>query len=225
MKTRGEETPRMAQQEEILNRIIDCVVEGDREGARESAQAVLDAGISPTLAITEGYAKAMQAVGRRYDAKEFFVPEVLMAAKAMKAGVEVLQPYLGGEENEQKGKITICTIEGDIHDLGKNIVALMLQMYGYDVNDLGRDVPVHQVIEAAKTQDADVIAVSALMTTSMRNMVKLIDALKADGSRDRFKVAIGGAAVSQAYCDDIGADIFAKDAVQAVEAIDRALNT
>jgi corrinoid protein of di/trimethylamine methyltransferase len=214
----------MAQREEILSRIIDCVVEGDREGARESAQAVLDAGISPMLAITEGYARAMQVVGGRYDAKEFFVPEVLVAAKAMKAGVEVLQPYLGGEENEQKGKITICTIEGDIHDLGKNIVALMLQMYGYDVNDLGRDVPVLEVIEAAKKQGADVIAVSALMTTSMRNMVKLIDALEADGSRDRFKVAIGGAAVSQAYCDDIGADIFAKDAVQAVEAIDRAIS-
>jgi methylmalonyl-CoA mutase cobalamin-binding domain/chain len=143
----------------------------------------------------------------------------------MKAGVDVLQPYLGGEENEQKGRITICTIEGDIHDLGKNIVALMLQMFGYDVNDLGRDVPVQQVIEAAKQQDADVIAVSALMTTSMRNMVKLIDALEADGSRDRFKVAIGGAAVSQDYCDDIGADIFAQDAVQAVEAIGRALDS
>jgi len=224
VEARGEEISRMAQQEEILNRIIDCVVKGDREGARESAQAVLDAGISPMLAITEGYARAMQVVGGRYDAKEFFVPEVLMAAKAMKAGVEVLQPYLGDEETEQKGKITICTIEGDIHDLGKNIVALMFRMYGYDVNDLGRDVPVHQVIEAAKKQGADVIAVSALMTTSMRNMVKLIDALEADGSRDRFKVAIGGAAVSQDYCDDIGADIFAKDAVHAVEAIDRAIN-
>ena len=214
----------MMQREEILSRIIECVVEGDREGAIESAQAVLDAGISPMLAITEGYARAMQVVGGRYDAKEFFVPEVLMAAKAMRAGVEVLEPYLGSEETEQKGRITICTIEGDIHDLGKNIVALMLQMYGYDVNDLGRDVPVQQVIEAAKTQGADVIAVSALMTTSMRNMVKLIDALEADGSRDRFKVAIGGAAVSQDYCDDIGADIFAKDAVQAVESIDRAIN-
>ena len=215
----------MAQQEEILNRIIDCVVRGDREGARVSAQAVLDAGISPMLAITEGYSKAMQVVGGRYDAKEFFVPEVLVAAKAMKAGVDVLQPHLGGEKNEQKGRITICTIEGDIHDLGKNIVALMLQMFGYDVNDLGRDVPVQRVIEAAKQQDADVIAVSALMTTSMRNMVKLIDALEADGSRDRFKVAIGGAAVSQDYCDDIGADIFAQDAVQAVEAIGRALDS
>jgi corrinoid protein of di/trimethylamine methyltransferase len=224
VRGRGEETSKMAQREEILSRIIDCVIEGDREGARESAQAVLDAGISPMLAITEGFARAMQEVGGRYDAKEFFVPEVLVAAKAMKAGVEVLQPYLGGEENDQKGKITICTIEGDIHDLGKNIVALMLQMYGYDVNDLGRDVPVHKVIEAAKQQGADVIAVSALMTTSMRNMEKLIDALRADGSRDRFKVAIGGAAVSREYCDSIGADIFAEDAVQAVEAIGRALN-
>jgi len=229
VRGRGEETSKMTQREEILSRIIDCVIEGDRDGARESAQAVLDAGMSPMLAITEGYARAMREVGGRYDAKEFFVPEVLVAAKAMKAGVEVLQPYLGGEESEQKGKadgrhpITICTIEGDIHDLGKNIVALMLQMYGYDVNDLGRDVPIHKVIEAAKQQDADVIAVSALMTTSMRNMEKLIDALKADGSRERFKVAIGGAAVSRAYCDDIGADIFAEDAVQAVEAIGRAL--
>jgi len=223
VRGRGEETSKMTQREEILSRIIDCVIEGDRDGARESAQAVLDAGMSPMLAITEGYARAMREVGGRYDAKEFFVPEVLVAAKAMKAGVEVLQPYLGGEESEQKGKITICTIEGDIHDLGKNIVALMLQMYGYDVNDLGRDVPIHKVIEAAKRQGAAVIAVSALMTTSMRNMEKLIEALEADGSRDQFKVAIGGAAVSRAYCDDIGADIFAEDAVQAVEAIGRAL--
>ena len=120
--------------------------------------------------------------------------------------------------------MTICTIEGDVHDLGKNIVALMLEMYGYEVNDLGKGVPVQQVIEAAKAQGADVIAVSALMTTSMRNMAKLIDALKRDGCRDQFKVAIGGAPISQAYCDRIGADIFAKDAVGAVEAIDRALD-
>ena len=214
----------MMQRDEILGQIIECVVDGDRERSRELAQAVIDSGVPPMVAITEGYAKAMQIVGGKYDARDFFVPEVLISAKAMRAGVEVLKPHLGGDGNEQKGKVTICTIEGDVHDLGKNIVALMLEMYGYEVNDLGKGVPVQQVIEAAKAQGADVIAVSALMTTSMRNMAKLIDALKRDGCRDQFKVAIGGAPISQAYCDRIGADIFAKDAVGAVEAIDRALD-
>ena len=171
--------------------------------------------------------EAMEAVGERFETGEFFLSELIYSAEVFKAVSAMLEPRLlaGQVGEDSKGAVVFGTPKGDIHDLGKNIVALMLQMYGYDVNDLGRDVPVLQVIEAAKQQGADVIAVSALMTTSMRNMVKLIDALEADGSRDRFKVAIGGAAVSQDYCDDIGADIFAQDAVQAVEAIGRALDS
>jgi len=213
----------MGQREDVFDRIIRSVVDGDREGARALAGEVIDAGISPVLAVTEGYARAMQIVGEKYDAKEFFVPVVLVAAKAMEAGLEVLKPHLGDDGDECRGKITICTIQGDVHDLGKSIVALMLRMYGYTVNDLGRDVAIERIVEAAKKQNADVIAVSALMTTSMRNMQRLVDVLEEDGSRDRFKIAVGGAPVSQSYCDAIGADIYAEDAVAAVMAIGAAL--
>jgi 5-methyltetrahydrofolate--homocysteine methyltransferase len=214
----------METREDILSRIIESVVDGDREGAKEMAQAALDACLPPMVTVTEGFARAMQIVGEKYDEKEFFVPEVLVAAKAMEAGVKVLKPHLEGGQDEQKGKVTICTIQGDVHDLGKNIVALMLRMYGYDVNDLGRDVPISTVIEGAKKQGADVIAVSALMTTSMRNMQRLIDALEEEGLRDRFKIAVGGAPISQLYCDAIGADIYAEDAVDAVKAIGTVLS-
>lgn len=214
----------METREDILSRIIESVVGGDREGAREMAQAALDAGIPPMVTVTKGFSRAMQIVGQRYDEKEYFVPEVLVAAKAMEAGVDVLRPHLDGDEGEQKGKVTICTIQGDVHDLGKSIVALMLRMHGYAVNDLGRDVPIEAVIDGATEQGADVIAVSALMTTSMRNMRRLIDTLEERGLRERFKVAVGGAPLSQAYCDAIGADIYAQDAVGAVKAIDTALN-
>jgi 5-methyltetrahydrofolate--homocysteine methyltransferase len=214
----------METREDILSRIIESVVDGDRESAKELAQAALDAGVPPMVTATEGFTRAMQIVGERYDEKEFFVPEVLVAAKAMEAGVEVLRPHLEGEEDERKGKVTICTIQGDIHDLGKGIVALMLRMHGYDVNDLGRDVSIRDVIDGAKKHGADVIALSALMTTSMQNMKRLVDALEEEGLRDRFKVAVGGAPLSQSYCEAIGADIYAVDAVEAVRAIDTVLS-
>jgi len=208
---------------DILNRIRLAVIEGDSEQARGLALEAVQSGMPASQAVEEGFSGGIQVVGQKYESKEYFVPEVLLSAKALKAGIEVLKPHLLADGGAGKGRITICTIQGDIHDLGKNLVALMLEANGYEVNDLGRDVPIATIIDAAKAHRSDVIAVSALMTTSMANMRSLIQSLEADGSRGDFKVAVGGAPLSQSYCTSIGADIYAEDAAGAVRSISKAL--
>jgi corrinoid protein of di/trimethylamine methyltransferase len=211
------------QREALYQQIVASVVAGDTQTARQLAQAVVEAGIPPREAIVHGYTRAIQIVGDRYDRRECFVPEVLVAAEAMRAGVQELKGYLEDGDEVSKGTVVIASIEGDLHDIGKNIVALMLEMQGYRVHDLGRDVPVDRVIDEAQAQQADVIAVSALMTTSMKNMARLIERLVERGCREQFTVAIGGAAVNQAYCERIGADLFAHNAVEAVRRLERLL--
>jgi len=208
---------------DILRRIQEAVVQGNSEEARNLAHEVIRCGMSVSEAIERGFSGGIQVVGDKYESKEYFVPEVLLSAMALKAGIEILKPHLLAGDEVEKGRVTICTIQGDIHDMGKNLVALMLEANGYDVNDLGRDVPIDRIIEEAKRHRSDVIAVSALMTTSMANMGKLIQSLEADGSRQDFKVAVGGAPLSQSYCERIGADIYAEDAAGAVNSIARAL--
>lgn len=208
---------------DTLNRIRLAVLEGDSEQARNLAHEAVRSGMPAGLVVEEGFSAGIQVVGQKYESREYFVPEVLLSAKALRSGIEVLKPHLLADGGAGRGRVTICTIQGDIHDLGKNLVALMLEANGYDVNDLGRDVPIATIIEAAKVHRSDVIAVSALMTTSMANMRKLVDALVADGSRANFKIAVGGAPLSQSYCASIGADIYAEDAAGAVRSIRMAL--
>jgi 5-methyltetrahydrofolate--homocysteine methyltransferase len=159
---------------------------------------------------------AMQEVGRLFEEGEYFVPEMLIAGRAMQAGLNILRPHLTDSEESKVGKAVIGTVKGDLHDIGKNLVGLMLEGAGFDVIDLGTDVTPEQFVEAAKENDAKLVGLSALLTTTMPNMEKTIDAFKTAGMADTVKIMIGGAPVTQEYTDKIGADGFGQDASRAV---------
>ena len=159
---------------------------------------------------------AMKEVGRLFEEGDYFVPEMLIAARAMQAGMALLKPHLLSSEVKSAGRVAIGTVKGDLHDIGKNLVALMLEGAGFEVIDLGVDVPPEKFVDAITNSGADIVAFSALLTTTMPNMKVTIDAIQAAGLRDKVKVIIGGAPVTQAYADQIGADGYSADASRAV---------
>jgi 5-methyltetrahydrofolate--homocysteine methyltransferase len=203
------------QQETILDSIFDAVLEGNIPGAPALVQQALDAGLAPETILNDGMIAAMAEVGARYECGDIYVAEMFISAKTLQGALNVLRPHLRSANVQAKGKVVVGTVKGDMHDIGKNLVAMMLEGAGFDVQDLGADVHPSKFVDAVNTSHPDLIALSALLTTTMPSMKSTIDALAAAGLRDRVKVMVGGAPVNQEYADAIGADGYAQDASQA----------
>ena len=180
-------------------------------------QEALDEGNAP-IDVLNSMIDAMAVVGDKFKKNEIFVPEMLIAAKAMKKGVEVLKPYLAGDNASKLGKLAMGTVAGDLHDIGKNLVIMMIESSGYEVVDLGIDVPVEKFLEAANDPEVNVIGVSALLTTTMPAMKETVAALNKHPRRGEFKIMVGGAPITQAFADEIGADVYTTDAASAGQA-------
>lgn len=208
----------MVTKAEIIEKAKEAIFEFDDEAAEAVAQEALDAGINPAELIEEGFTAAMTNVGERFGAGELFLPHVIAAADAMQAAINILTPELEKMSAQTKSKATVVigTIEGDIHSIGKDIVATMLKIAGYKVVDLGRDVPIKKYVEKARELKADVVASSALMTTTMVSQIQIEEQLKESGLRESLKTMVGGAPVTQAWADKIGASIYAENAADAV---------
>jgi len=189
-------------------------------GVLELTQLALEKNISLEAIITEGLTAGMQVVGEKFSTKEYFIPDMLASAEAVGAAMDILKPHLEASSVETKGKFAIATVKGDIHDIGKNIVAILLKGAGYEVDDLGTDVPTEKIIEVVKRDNPDFLGLSALLTTTMVVMGEVIEALKDNGLRDKVKVLIGGAAVSDEYAHEIGADAYCVDGFHAIEVLD-----
>ena len=200
----------------MLNRIKDDIIDGNRKGVAADVQQALDAGRGAEDILNEAMIPAMAEVGRLFEEGEFFIPEMLVAARTMSAGMEIIKPLLKGAGAVSRGKVVIGTVAGDLHDIGKNLVALMLEGNGFEVVDLGADVAPEKFVEAIREYRPQIVAMSALVTTTMPAMGKVIEAIVAAGLRDQVKVMVGGAPLSQAYSDSIGADGYSADASAAV---------
>jgi 5-methyltetrahydrofolate--homocysteine methyltransferase len=202
--------------EEILNQISEAILNGDNKIVPGAVQAALDAGLEPGRILTEAMIPAMEKVGKLFEEGEYFVPEMLISARAMQAGLGVLKPRLVASGVKVTGRVAIGTVKGDLHDIGKNLVAMMLEGAGFEVIDLGTDVTPEKFVECVKAQNVDIVAMSALLTTTMPNMKVTLNALTEAAVRNKVKVMIGGAPVTDAYAAQIGADGYASDASRAV---------
>jgi 5-methyltetrahydrofolate--homocysteine methyltransferase len=201
-----------------IETIYQSVIDGQAPDVEAGIRAALAQGVAAETILSQGLIKAMDEVGKRFEEGEFFVPEMLIAARAMQSGLRLLKPHLVAGGVEAAGKVAIGTVKGDLHDIGKNLVAMMLEGAGYEVRDMGVDVSPEAFVKAAQ-EGAQVIGLSALLTTTMGNMQRTIDALKAAGLREHVKVVIGGAPVTQSYADQIQADGFASDASSATRIV------
>jgi len=202
--------------ETTMNELYDSIINGDAQGAKEQVQAALDAGIDPSSILNDSMVKAMAEVGRLFEEGEFYVPEMLISARAMQSGLAVLKPLLVQADVKAVGKVVAGTVKGDLHDIGKNLLCMMLEGAGFEIQDLGSDVSPLKFVDAVRAGDVDIIALSALLTTTMPNMKATIQALQESGLRERVKVIIGGAPVTTEYASQIGADGYAPDASRAV---------
>ena len=198
-----------------LKKIYDSVIDGQLVDVENGVKAALSAGIGADIILKDGLIAAMDEVGRRFEDGDFFVPEMLISARAMQAGLQHLKPYLVHGEVKAAGRIAIGTVKGDLHDIGKNLVAMMLEGAGFEIIDLGVDVSPQAFVDAVQ-EGAQIIGMSALLTTTMSSMVGTIEALKSAGLRNEVKVMIGGAPVTQDFATRIGADAFAPDASSAI---------
>jgi 5-methyltetrahydrofolate--homocysteine methyltransferase len=196
--------------------IYQAVLAGDKEMTIEKIRAALSSGIAASDILQVGLIAAMGEVGRLFEEGDFFVPEMLIAAHAMQAGLEILKPMLVDAGVQPIGKVVIGTVRGDLHDIGKNLVAMMLEGAGFEILDLGTDVPAEKFLQAVKSSGADILALSALLTTTTPGMKTTIEILKLSGVGDHVKVMVGGAPVTEEYARQIGADGYAADASRAV---------
>ena len=203
--------------EELLKKLSDCVVEMEEEEAAETAKDYLEAGYPAFDGIMDGLVDGMNRASDLYDAEEYFVTDVLLCSDAMYAGLDILRPHLPDQETEEKKKAVIGVVEGDTHDIGKNLEKIMLETAGFEMFDLGRDVPLDSFVEKAKEVNADLICMSTLMTTTMTGMKTVIEKLQEEGIRDAVKVMVGGSPISPGYAKEIGADGYSTNAVEAVK--------
>ena len=199
-----------------LKKLYESVVSGDAKTTQAITQQALAEGVDPLVLVNEHMVPAMDEVGRRFEANEYFVPELLISARAMKASLELIRPLLVARGDKPAGRVAIGTVKGDLHDIGKNLVASLLEGGGFEVIDLGVNVSPEKFIETVNSRQANIVAMSALLTTTMPAMKTTIDALKQAGVRDKVKVLIGGAPITQKYADEIGADGYSENAVGAV---------
>ena len=200
-----------------LETIYEAILKGDAKTAAAETQAALDAGISAPDILHQACIPAMTEVGRLFEIGEKFVPEMLIAARAMQKALVILKPLLVEAEVQTMGKVVIGTVAGDLHDIGKNLVAMMLEGGGFEIVDLGINLPPERFIEAIREHEPDVVGLSALLMSTMPAMQKTIAAIAEQGLRDRAKIIVGGAPVTQVFADEIGADGYAPDAAMAVE--------
>jgi len=203
--------------------MADALIKGQAPTVKELVQAAVDEGVTPGDILTNGMIAGMSVVGERFKKNEIYVPEVLIAARAMHAGMDVIKPLLTESGVQPKGVFAIGTVKGDLHDIGKNLVMMMMEGAGFRVIDLGVDVNPEKFVEAAK--EAKIIGMSALLTTTMPAMKTTIDAIKAAGIRETVKIVVGGAPLTQAYADQIGADGYAPDAASAVDTVNEFVAT
>ncbi|MGE5073239.1 MAG: B12-binding domain-containing protein [Anaerolineae bacterium] len=201
---------------ETLNSLFNAIIAGEGPEVQKCVQAALDEKQDPTIVLNEGMIAAMREVGKRFEAGDFFVPEMLLSARAMQAGMAVLKPCLQQSNVKAVGKVVIGTVKGDLHDIGKNLVALMLEGGGFEIRDLGIDVAAEDFIAALQAEPADILALSALLTTTLPSMKQTIEAVQAAGFRDKVKIIVGGAPVTEEYAKKIGADGYSPDASRAV---------
>jgi len=208
----------MESKDRLFNSMAEAVVAGNKEVAETLAKRALSEKFDPHEVIEKGYIPGIQKAGILWEKGEYFLPELISSAECMKAVMAVLKPALKASQAESfsRGKVVIGTIEGDIHDIGKNLVASMLSANGFDVMDLGADVKLERFIDKAREMDADLICLSALLTTTMLNQRRLIEMLKERGLRQQFKVLVGGAPVTKRWASDIGADGYGENALEAV---------
>lgn len=209
----------MCIQQRILEDLAKGVVEFDADLTKTAAEEVVKENVDVLLAINEGLIKGMNEAGRLYEEEEYFVPELLLASDSLYTGLEVLTPHLPKNEQEKKIKIVLGVVQGDTHDIGKNLVKILLEVGRFEIFDLGRDIPAEDFVSKAKEVNADIIGLSTLMTTTMPQMPKVINLLKQEGLNKRIKVIIGGGPISPAYAESIGADGYAENANNAVKVI------
>jgi corrinoid protein of di/trimethylamine methyltransferase len=209
--------------EAVLERLSNCVIEGSLEDCEQAAKEALVLGINPYDAIMQGCARGMRVVGDKYVKNEIFIPEVLLSASAFYGATNILKSHLRTEPTKSLGTVVIGVCQGDIHDIGKNLVVMLLEAEGFTVYDLGVDVPPERFIEKSKEVNADIIAVSTLMTSTLFAIKKLIDLLKNAGLRSKFKVIVGGASTSEEFAKEVGADAWGKDACEGIKAMKRLL--
>ncbi len=202
--------------EEILQGIEESVVKGKRVEVEAKVREAVEGHIPPRKILDEGLIAGMSRVGKLFETGKYYVPEMLVAARAMQAGLAILKPHLMEQSVEARGRVVVGTVQGDLHDIGKNLVKMMLEGAGFEVIDLGTDVRPEQFANAVREYSPDIVGLSALLTTTMRNMKATLEALEDFGVRDQVKVILGGAPVTQDYADEIGADGFAADASKAV---------
>jgi corrinoid protein of di/trimethylamine methyltransferase len=204
---------------ELFRKLSDAVVEMEEQSAIEASEEVISGGCNPFEAIEKGLADGMQRAGVLFEEEEYFIPELLVCADVMNAGINVLAPHIEKSGKDEEKKIVFGVVQGDTHDIGKNLVKLLLETGGFEVIDLGRDVPPKNFIDKALEVNADAIAMSTLMTTTMGYMKEVIELLKREKIRERFKVFIGGGPISQKFANEIGADGYAGNATEAVRLI------
>jgi 5-methyltetrahydrofolate--homocysteine methyltransferase len=201
---------------EIIPEIFESILDGNQKATMEKVQQALDQGVDPAAILNEGMIAGMAEVGRLFEEGEYFVPEMLISARAMQSGLSILKPKLVDADIKPQGRVIAGTVRGDLHDIGKNLVCMMLEGAAFEIIDLGSDVSPEKFVEAVRDSGADIVAMSALLTTTMPNMKSTIDALKAAGLREKVKVMVGGAPLTHQYAQDIGADGYAADANRAV---------
>lgn len=201
----------------ILRELHDAIVAGDRKQASASVQAALDAGVASEIILKDAMIPAMRRVGEMFSCGEYYVPEMLVAARAMQDGLAILKPHLVKTNIASEGKVVIGTVVGDMHDIGKNLVGMMLEGAGFEIVDLGINVPPAKFVDAIRAHHPDLVGMSALLTTTMPGMKTTLEALEAAGLRNQIKVLVGGAPVTSQFAQTIGADGYAQDASRAVE--------
>ncbi|MCP4141761.1 MAG: cobalamin-binding protein [Chloroflexi bacterium] len=201
--------------ESNIESVYESVVSGEMQATANKVQIALDSGLSANNILQNGLISAMGEVGKLFEEGEFFVPEMLISANSMKFGLNLLRPYLVAEDVQPLGKVLLATVQGDLHDIGKNLVGMMLEGSGFEVIDMGIDVKPEDLIEAVKEHKPDIVGLSALLTTTMVNMKTAITMMEDAGMRDGVKIIVGGAPVTQDYANQVGADGFGKDASEA----------
>jgi corrinoid protein of di/trimethylamine methyltransferase len=200
-----------------LEAIKSAVISGKHAEIKGLVQQALDAGVDPGTLINDALIAAMDVVGKDFGEGKIFVPEMLVSAMTMKSGLEIVKPRLGGDASQSRGTVIMATVKGDLHDIGKNLVSMMLEGAGFKVLDLGVDLSVEKLIDQVKSVGPDILGLSALLTTTMPEMQKVIAELKNQGLRDKVKVLVGGAPVDRAFAEKIGADGYGSNAAEAVE--------
>jgi len=213
----------VTEKNELFQKLSDAVVEMEEDNAAKLSKRVVAEGLDAYQAIDKGLANGMERAGQLFEEQEYFVPELILCADALYAGLDILKPHIKTESDGQKYTVVIGVIEGDTHDIGKNLVKIMLEAAGFNMIDLGRDILASDFVDAAVTNNADVIAISTLMTTTMSGMAEVIEILNKRGIRDKFKVIVGGGPISQSFADKIGADGYSSNASRSVRLLKKML--